>query len=150
MPEMTRIDSFPSRFIFFSLSCTHISFPLSLSLVSCRDKKRKFSSKLWPALCRALRIAARQVRASIFLSGPQCNFRLFIAFRASLGGGMDSETRATSQARLPRSARRRYRKLAPCGHVSPRVANYFSRFTLRKYYGAKICLLLFWESYIYK
>jgi len=49
---------------------------------------------------------------------PQCNFRLFIAFCASLRERMDSETRATSQARLPPSARRRYRKLAPRGHVS--------------------------------
>ena len=67
------------RFFSFSLSPSlSLSLSFSLSIIPSfslllprRDKKRKFSSKLRPALCHALRIAIRQVRASIFLSGSR-------------------------------------------------------------------------------
>lgn len=131
MPEMTRIDS-----------------SLSLPLIEIRNESFRANCSL--RFAALWELPQGRYAPLFFYRGPQCNFRLFIVFRASLGEGMDSETRATSQARLPRSIRR-YCKLAPRGHVSPRVANYFSRFTLRKYYVVRfVCYPFGMCIFIYK
>lgn len=131
MLEMIRIDSSLSLFLSFLSNIRNESFRTNLACVSPHFEN----------------FVARRVCVSIFPSVPaKCNFRLFIAFRASRRGGME----IPKPARCPRHV---YRAVTANwsrrDHVSSRVANYFSLFAMKKCYTARrtVIYLFFSREY---